>query len=188
MFRLLSLTVPSLAVALLASAPAGWMATQRKLDLIQKDRLRPGSRVVFPAAELNAWVGYEADRNFPGAVRNPVVELGTETVTGTALIDFGKLRRGQGNPPSPIFARLLAGERPVRVVAALHSERGTATVDVRSVQISGITLSGSVLDFLISEYVLPNYPGARIGEPFALSHHIERIDVRPGAVNVLIGH
>jgi hypothetical protein len=187
MLRRLAILVPGLAVGLLFSAAGGWVATQRKMDLIEKEGLRPASRVSFPAAELNAWIRHEAARTLAEGVRDPVVELGTGTATGSALIDFSKLRRAQGEPPGWLMERLLDGERPVRVVAAWRSGGGKATVDVQSVEISGVTISGPVLDFLIRDYVLPNYPGARIGEPFELGHRIERIGVRPAAVDVLIG-
>ena len=31
------------------------------------------------------------------------------------------------------------------------------------------------------------YPDAKIGEPFALGHRIERLDVQPSAVGIVIG-
>ena len=34
-----------------------------------------------------------------------------------------------------------------------------------------------MLDFLIENYLKPNYPNARIGQPFALHKHVDRIEV-----------
>jgi len=44
-----------------------------------------------------------------------------------------------------------------------------------------------MLDFLIHSYVMQAYPSAKVGEPFALGHRIERLDVQPSAVGVVIG-
>lgn len=85
-----------------------------------------------------------------------------------------------------LMARLLAGERPVRVKARIRSGGGRATVDLERVEISGLTVSGAALDFLIRNFVLPYYPEAKIGQPFELAHRIERLEVRPSEVRVLI--
>jgi hypothetical protein len=42
------------------------------------------------------------------------------------------------------------------------------------------------LDFLIQNFVLPYYPDAKIGQPFELAHRIDRLEVRPGEVRVVI--
>jgi hypothetical protein len=58
---------------------------------------------------------------------------------------------------------------------------------VQQVEISGITIEGRMLDFLIHSYVMQVYPNAKVGEPFALGHRIVRLDVQPSAVGVVIG-
>ena len=84
------------------------------------------------------------------------------------------------------MSKLLDGERPVEVTAHIRSGGGRATVDVESVKVSGVTIEGRVLDFLIHNYLLPNYPDAKVGQPFELSHGIDRLDVKPALVDVLI--
>lgn len=187
MFRRTLLAFLMLAGGLPSSVPADAVSAKRKIELIEKERLRPGSQVSFSAAELNAWVRDAVTREFPGAVRNPLLSLGPGTATGSALVDFGKLRRVQGQAPGWMLAQVLNGERPVRVTARLSSAGGKATVDVQSVEVSGMSIEGPLLDFLIRNYVLPNYPAAKVGEPFALGHHVEKLEVLPSAVNVLIG-
>jgi len=59
---------------------------------------------------------------------------------------------------------------------------------VKQVEISGVTIEGRLLDFLIRNYLIEAYPNAKVGQPFALGHRIERLDVQPSAVGVLIGH
>jgi hypothetical protein len=182
------LLASGLAAALLFSAVSPeYQAVVHKFSLIEHDRLKPGSRVVLTPQELNAYAVQEVAEVAPDGVRNPRLDLGPGTATASALIDFGKLRRAEGKPPGRIMAYLLDGERPVTITARIQSAAGTATVDVESVEISGVTIEGRMLDFLIRNYLLPAYPQAKVGQPFELGHRIERLDVQPSAVGVLIG-
>jgi len=164
-----------------------YQAVIHKFSLIEQERLKPGSRVNLTPRELNAYARKEIAEVAPDGIRNPRLDLGPGTATASALIDFGKLRRAEGNAPGRIMSYLLDGERPVTISARIQSSGGTATVDVQSVEISGVTLEGRALDFLIRHYVIPAYPNAKVGEAFALGHRIERLDVQPAAVAVLIG-
>ena len=174
-------------LALFATAPSDYQAVVHKFSLIEHDRLKPGSRVVLTPAELNAYARQEVAEVAPEGVRSPRLELGPGTATATALIDLGKLRRAEGKPPGPIMSYLLDGERPVTITARIRSSGGTATVDVQQVEISGVTIEGRMLDFLIHSYVMQAYPDAKVGQPFALGHRIERLEVQPSAVGVVIG-
>lgn len=184
--RVLLVLAPA-AVLLLSAVSPEYQAVVHKFSLIEHDRLKPGSRVVLTPQELNAYAIQEVAEVAPDGVRNPRLDLGSGTATASALIDFGKLRRAEGKPPGRIMAYLLDGERPVTITARIRSSAGTATVDVESVEISGVTIEGRMLDFLIRNYLLPAYPQAKVGQPFELGHRIERLDVQPSAVGVLIG-
>ena len=162
-------------------------SAKRKLEQIESDRLPAGARVTLTPQELNAWVLEQAREAFPDGVRRPAITLGPGQATGTALIDFGKIRRAQGHPPGWLASRLLDGERPVTVPARLRSGSGRATVDVESVEIAGVAINGPLLDFLIRNYLLSSYPAAKVGEPFEMGHRIDRIEVLPAAVHVWIG-
>jgi hypothetical protein len=173
-----------LSAALLAAAYDPYISAQQKLDQIEGDKLRPGARITLTPQELDAWVAHEA----PAGVRNPHLELTSPGMaTGTALIDFGKVRRAQGHPPGWLMSRLLDGERPVSVTARIRSGGGQATVDVQRVAISGLEIDGQMLDFLIQNFLLALYPDAAVGRPFDLGHRVEKIDVARGSVGVLIG-
>ena len=54
---------------------------------------------------------------------------------------------------------------------------GKATVDLKRVEVSGIPIEGAALDFLVENYLIPNYPDAKIGRPFALHKRVDRIGV-----------
>lgn len=161
-----------------------YTSARQKLDSIDSDRLRPGTHIRLTPQELEAYVTHEA----PDGVRNTRLELPEAGVAkGQALVDFGRLRRAQGHPPGWLLGKLLDGERPVSVTARIRSRDGSATVDVQRVEISGVVIDGSTLDFLIQNVLLPLYPTAAVGRPFELGHRVERLDVQRGAVDVVIG-
>jgi len=174
-----------ISAALIAAAVGDYASVKHKFDTIESDRLPAGSRVELTPAELTAYAVKEA----PPGVRNPQLQLGAgKVVTGTALVDFLKVQRGQGHQPGWLMSKLLDGERPVSVTARIQSGGGRATVDVERVEISGIVIDGRTLDFLIQNVLLPLYPSAVVGRPFELGHRIERLDIRPSNVVVAIGH
>lgn len=182
-FRLLALFALPL---LLVSSRSDYSSAQHKVDLIESGRLKPGARVSFTERELNAYVEQELPKSVPQGVREPKLELGTGTATGSALIDFLKLERAPGNPPGWLMRQLLQGEHPVTVTARITSGNGHATVDLQSVEISGISIEGRLLDYLIRNYLNVYYPDAKVGQPFEMSYRIDRLDIQPARVDVFL--
>jgi hypothetical protein len=178
---------PLLIAVSLGAASSAYQSAEEKFTRIESDRLRAGSRVELTAGELTAYVEHTAPTVTDG-VRNPSLQLvGPGVAKGAALIDFAKVQRSQGHAPGWLMSKLLEGERPVSVTARIRSSGGTATVDVERVEISGIVIDGKTLDFLIDNILLPLYPNAVVGKPFELGHRIERLDVGPRTVGVVIG-
>jgi hypothetical protein len=175
-----------LAAAVLFGARAEYASAQRKFDQIENDLLKPGSKVTLTPGELNAYVATEMPKVAPEGIREPKLELGTGSATGTALVDFVKLRSAQGKPPGWLMRQMLQGEHPVTVKARIASGDGRATVDVQSVEISGLTIEGRMLDYLIQNYLIPYYPDAKVGQPFELRHRIDRFDIQPSRVDVFL--
>lgn len=178
---------PLYLAATLAAPLDNYTSAQEKLARIESNQLPAGSRIELSTAELNAYVTNEAPKVTDG-VRNPRLELmGDGSARGTALVDFARVQRSQGNPPGWLMAKLLEGERPVSVNVRIRSSKGQATVDVQRVEISGMGIEGAALDFLIQHFVLGLYPNAVVGRPFPLGHRVERLDVRPRGVTVVVG-
>ncbi len=171
----------------LDAADNQYLSAQRKFAAIESEKLPPGSRVFLTASELNAWSRVEAQTVVKQGLRDPRIDLGSGTASGSALVDFLKLKEARGSRPSRLMAWLLEGERPVQVTVRIASGTGRATVDVERVGVSGVTIRGSALDFLISNFLLPYYPSAKIGEPFELGRRIDRMEIQPSGVSVVIG-
>lgn len=175
------------AAAALATPEADYRSAKRKIDLIQQDQAPPGARVTLKKNELNAWVRREVADAVPEGVRDPRLVLGVNRATGYAYVDFAKLRRAQGQPMNWFLEKLLGGESPVRVDARIRSADGQAQVDLDRVEISGLAISGDALDWLIRNFLWSYYPEAKVGKPFELAHRIERLEVTPAEVRVVIG-
>jgi hypothetical protein len=170
--------------AALVAAYDPYFSAKQKFNQIEAGQLRAGTRLELSPPELNAYIAKEA----PNGVRDPkILVVAPGVVTGTALVDFNKLQRAQGQEPGWLMSKLLQGEHPVSVTTRVQSASGKATVNVDKVEISGVKVDGRTLEFIIQNVVIPNYPDVMIGRPFELGYHISRLDVKPAAVGILIG-
>lgn len=177
-----------LAIAIVPVLPAADPLFERawnKLDAIESGRARPGSVIVFTPAELNAWVQARVPQMVDG-MRNPRVELGADTATGSALADLLKMRQAEGIATNPVLAKLIEGERPLKVSVRVDSGGGRCTVHLMRVEISGLAATGPVLDLLVSAFFQPLFPDAKIDQPFELGDNLDRIAILPSGVRVSI--
>ena len=179
--------VPFLACAipLLAVDPL-YLSTQKKFDQIADGKLKPGTVVVLTPTELNAWARVKVAESIPQGLRNPVIELGSGEATGSALVDFLKMASQNGQDPGWLISKLIEGERPLKIWIRMTSSGGRAMVNLTRVELSGASLSGRTLDFLIDNFFKPKYPDAKIGEPFDLGYSIERIEIQPAGVRIVM--
>jgi len=113
------------------------------------------------------------------------VDLGPGTTDGNTLVDLTKISKTK-NSVNPLIARLIEGERPLKISIRVESANGRATVFLTHVELSGVAVDGSILDLLIKHFVQPRYPDMKINEPFDLDFNIDRIEVQPAGVRVLI--
>jgi hypothetical protein len=171
---------------LLAAADPQFDRAQAKLDGLLNGTAPPGSEVVFTPAEIEGWTRVKAHEEVGDALREPHVSLETDTGSGAALVDFLKMRQARGKDTNALMARILEGERPLKVFLRISSAGGRCTVYVTRVELSGGEISGALLDYLIKTFLLPLYPDVKLGEPFDLPLNMERIELRPEGVRVTI--
>lgn len=159
---------------------------KHKIHLIDSGRARRGSMIVFPQNELNDFARWRLPQLVPQGAREPRIEIGNGIATGHLLVDFLKMRQANGVETPWLISKMIQGERPLTVHARIDSARGRATVHVDSVELSGVSVSGGALDFLINTFFLPVFPEAKINKPFALADGIERIEAIPGQARVVM--
>jgi hypothetical protein len=146
-----------------------------------------GSRVPINNVEFNAYLATEIPNIIGPGVRHARVETASgDVVRGTADIDFLKVRQAYGERPGWLMSQLLTGERPVAITVRVTSGHGKARVDVLKVVISGVVAEGRTLDFLISNFVVPTFPDVKVGKEFALDYNIDRLEILPGRVFVVL--
>jgi len=173
-----------LTLSLAAASVEDLRNATRKIDEIKSDRLRAGTGVTLTLPELNAW----AVSQLPTGVRDAHVRVDSPGIaTATAMVDLAKVSRAKGFEPGWLLSKILEGDRPVLVTARIESSNGAAIVYVRRVEIAGLEMDGKTLEMLIDHVLLPIYPNAAVGRPFDLGHNIDRFDIQPAAVRVVIG-
>jgi hypothetical protein len=172
-----------LAASVLCAADPLADSAQKKLDSIADRKLKPGAVVTLSAREVNAWIHEKAAKAFPQGIRNERIDLGPGTADGNALVDLLKISKGNVNA---LIGRLIEGEKPLRVAIRVESSNGRATVFLTRVELSGVAIDGSILDFLIKHFVQPRYPEMKINEPFDLDFNIDRIEIQPTAVKIFM--
>ena len=174
------------AAALVSAADPAARDVTRKLDLIERGQVRPGSVFRFSQAELNAWVRVEAPMVVPDGFREPRLLLGRGEASASALIDFLKVRDAGGIRTNWMVAKLIQGEKLVRARATIQSAHGEATVHLVRVEVGGLAVTGAALDFLVQNFFRPFYPEAKIDEPFELAGNVDHIEVTPTETRVYI--
>ncbi len=59
-------------------------------------------------------------------------------------------------------------------------------MSLERVEIGGLAVTGTTLDFLIHTFFMPLYPNAKINQEFELADGIDRIEVTPAEARVYI--
>jgi len=166
-----------------AASVSEYGSAVRKLASLEAEKVPAGTSVAFSQAEINAYARQEA----PDGVRKPEVRLlGQGRVAGSALVDFSKLEAARGLSANWLLRNLLAGERPVTATVRVQSQNRKCRVDIERVEISGVPLEGSALQFVIDAFVRPLYPKAQMGEWFPLRHNVESIRISDATVLVRV--
>ena len=184
MYRCMGLLL--MALPALFAADAAYQSAETKLDRLEKKEAKPGEVVEFTPQEIDAWVRVAVPEAVPEGVRNPRLELGVDSASGSALVDFLKIKEGRGSSTNRLLATMLEGEHPLKVSVHVTSGGGRCTVNLTRVELAGAVLEGTVLDFLIKTFFVPLYPDAKINQPFDLENNMDRIDFRPDGIRVTI--
>jgi hypothetical protein len=159
-----------------------------KFHMLAAGSYPPNSRVPITTTELNTYVNAEVHNLIGPGIRNVRIETDAGNIArGHADIDFMKVRQAvDAEKPNWLLQQLLAGERPVDITIRVTSGHGMARVDVLRVVISGVVAEGRTLDILISTFLLPTFPDAKIGKEFALDYNIDRLEIVPRKVIVVL--
>jgi hypothetical protein len=175
-----------LALLLLLSSD-DFSSIQRKMDDIVKEHTRPGDRIHMSLREMNAYLYAQAQAIAPKAVHNTKVELAEGGGTASANINFLELNKARGGQANWLMEKMLDGERFVKVSVHVLSDHGKARVNVDRVEVGGAAISGAPLDYLIQNYVVPQFPNAKVDQWFTMEHHMDHFEIHQSGATVVIG-
>lgn len=138
----------------------------------------------FSEAELNSYLHYDMESEFPPGISKPRVKLQPGRPQGFVEIDFDKLKSASKNQPNPIVDYLLRGVHTLSVEGTLTGSKGTGQFHLETVSLDGITMPRVVVDYLIEHYLKPRYPEVAIDRPFALPFPIDKLTVDAGSLEL----
>ena len=180
MRALLVLFWTALAAAAAPISPESSRSAREKLELIAKEKTRPGTSIILTEDEINSYLRYDYAQEIPAGISQPHIRLEPDRVLGSATVDFLEWQVQKGASPGLLLTWLLRGKRPVEAVCRYTSSNGHGQTDVESVKISGVAISSAAVAFLIENLVRPRYPAAVVGRPAPLGFHLKQVRVERG--------
>jgi hypothetical protein len=171
---------------LLLLAADDFESIQRKMDEIVNGHVKPGQRIFMSQRELDAYLRAEANAIAPKAVHNTKLELRENSGTASANINFLELNKARGGQSNWLMEKMLDGERPVKVSVNIQTEHGKGRVHIDRVEVGGAAIQGAGLDYLIQNFVIPQFPTAKVDQWFTMDHRMDHIDIHPNGATVVI--
>jgi hypothetical protein len=172
---------------MLLLAADDFSSIQRKMDDIVKEHTKPGDRIFMSQREMDAYLYAQAQAIAPKAVHKTKVELVDGGGTASAMINFLELNKARGAQSNWLMEKMLDGERFVKVSVHVLTEHGKVRVDVDRVEVGGAVISGAPLEYLITNYVVPQFPNAKVDQWFTMDHHMDHFEIHPSGATVVIG-
>jgi hypothetical protein len=129
---------------------------------------------VLTEKEVNAYIASD-NVKLPEGVKSVRLVGASGVITGTAKVDFDKVREGahSSNPLLGIFT----GVHEVVVVAHGHGTVGKGYVHVDSVSLDGVEVPHLILELFVEKFLTPKYPQIGIDSQFALPNRIDTATV-----------
>ena len=158
---------------------------ERKIQHLQSNSKRqpPDPQPTeFTEAEINAYIA-SGNIALPAGVQSVRFAGQPGVFTGTALVDFDRLKAGRSswNPALAVFS----GVHAVVVTAQAHGARGIGYVQVDTVSLDGVEIPRFVLQLFVEKYLQPKYPNVGLDSRFPLPARIFTASVGAHKVTVV---
>lgn len=129
--------------------------------------------IVFTEQELNSYLSSN-DIDLPVGVRSVKLQGDPGIITGTAEIDFDRIREGSGSS-NPLLS-MFSGIHEVIAVAHAHAASGEGFVHIDSVSLDGVDIPQFVLELFVEKFLEPKYPQIGIDSRFRLPNRIDKAE------------
>jgi hypothetical protein len=165
---------------------------QGKLAAIQAHALTPAKAkkartTQVTDSEVNAYLKFLAGSQVPVGIVDPILRAaGDGLVTGRATVDLDAVRTQKKRAWTDPLA-YLTGRLPVTAAGTLTTRDGVGKFDLKSAEISGVTIPKSLLQELLSYYSrTPEAPaGIDMDDPFQLPSAIREIRIGQGSATIV---
>jgi hypothetical protein len=129
---------------------------------------------VITEPEANAYLASD-NVVLPDGVRSVKLVAQPGVITGTAQVDFDRIREGShsSNPLLGIFT----GVHEVIVVAHAYGAARQGYVHVDSVSLDGVEVPRFVLQLFVEKYLQPKYPELGLDSRFSLTDRVDTATV-----------
>lgn len=136
---------------------------------------------VLTEREVNAYIA-SGNVKLPTGVKSVRFSGHPGVVDATARVDFDEITasRRASNPLLSLFS----GMHDVHAVAHAEGIGGEGRVEIQSVDLDGTTVPRMALEFFVSRYVTPKYPGVGMDSTFKLPYRIDTALVGQGTLTV----
>jgi hypothetical protein len=160
-----------------ASSSRDLASMEQKLRHIESNAQAPHpdpTPTVFTEQEVNSYLASDNVR-LPDGVQSVKLEGEPGIITGTARVDFDRIREGS-HSSNPLLS-MFSGIHDVVVVAHAHGSGGRGYVHVDSVSLDGIEVPRFVLQLFVQKFLQPKYPQLGLDSQFALPDRIDTATV-----------
>jgi hypothetical protein len=172
--------------ALLAQAPAqhsaAYVSMERKIAHLKQnaERAQPDSKPTeITQDEANAYFA-EGGVKMPKGVSDLKLAASPGTLDGHAKVDFDVITE-KARSRNPLYA-VFTGVHDAHVVAQANGARGTGTITVQKVELDGIEIPQTLLQFFVDRYLKSKYPNVGLTSAFKLPLRIDSAVVENGKV------
>lgn len=164
------------------SSEAAASAAEKLRGIQQGSLARQSSPVRISEGEANSYLYYERAPRFPPGLSNVRLRFTPNRISGSAEVDFDKVRERLRRPSHPVMDYLFQGVRTLTVEGAFSGAGGLGQFDLETVALDGVVLPPPVVDFMIERYLKARFPTIALDRPFLLPFSIDSVQVETGSV------
>lgn len=155
------------------------LSAARKFQRLAAGEVPSGETVELSQDEMNAFLRYHAAPTVPDSIRDPEIEFRPGGAVVRAEVDLEKAGESVQDLPT-LMRLLLRGTRRIALDVDFAGESGFATTALVLIEIDGVELSGTVLEWFLGAFAPPELARYLTGEPTRLPPGVEAVHLQPG--------
>ena len=164
---------------------AAALSAARKFQQIAERSLPSGTTVEISEDELNAFLKIHGALALPDGVEHVEVSLRQGGAVLGARIDLEAAGKAIENLPV-LMRLLLKGERSILVDGDLAIEEGRGALEIVSVQVEGVEIPESVMEWFIEAYAPPEFRPYLTGEEAEVRMGLSGLRLEPGRAVAIV--